>query len=118
MALEGVSTKAYAKPIAGLDVAEDLIEFLWKCDEYEFTHPRMRLQLVFSIILFTFLGSRPGEIIESEAWKDSNEGLWYGDIELSRQNTVEYKGLVLHVRLRNRKCQRKNEANTFVILAY
>ena len=62
-----ISTDAYKKPVAPLLVAEDLIQFLWMCDEYQFTHPRARLQLAFAIILMTFTGSRPGEFIESAA---------------------------------------------------
>lgn len=62
-----ISTDAYKKPVAPLLVAEDLIQFLWMCDEYQFTHLRARLQLAFAIILMTFTGSRLGEFIESEA---------------------------------------------------
>jgi hypothetical protein len=67
-----IRTGAYIKPVAPLLVAEDLIHFMWVCDEYQFAHPRARLQLAFSNVLITYLGSRPGEIIESAAWKHSN----------------------------------------------
>jgi hypothetical protein len=38
------------------------------------------------------MGSRPGEVIESIGWKDSNEGLLYGDVKVMGKtmlNTVE-----------------------------
>jgi integrase len=107
-----ISTDAYKKPVAPLLVAEDLIQFLWMCDEYQFTHPRARLQLAFAIILMTFTGSRPGEFIESEAWKHSNEGLLYGDIDLVRYQNETYVGFLLLIRLRNRKGHRNNKKHS------
>jgi integrase len=107
-----VATEAYQKPVAPLLVAEDLIRFMWMCDEYQFTHPRARLQLAFAIILMTFTGSRPGEFIESAAWKHSNEGLLYGDIDLVRYQNDTYVGFLLLVRLRNRKGHRNNKKHS------
>ncbi|KAF2201613.1 hypothetical protein GQ43DRAFT_486811 [Delitschia confertaspora ATCC 74209] len=80
--LEGVSTKARPKLIANLKVTEDLVIFLWKSDEYQYKHPRIRMQIVFLILIFSLLGSRPGELVESEAWVASNEGICYKDVEL------------------------------------
>jgi hypothetical protein len=107
-----IATDANAKPIAPLPVAEDLIRFLWVCDEYQFAHPRARLQLAFSIALMSFLGSRPGEFIESAAWKHSNEGFLYGDIDLLRFQNDTYVGFVLHLRLRLRKGHRNNKKHS------
>ncbi|CAN9286059.1 unnamed protein product [Alternaria alternata] len=115
---EKIGTGAYIKPVAPLLVAEDLIQFMWVCDEYQFAHPRARLQLAFSIVLMTYLGSRPGEIIESAAWKHSNEGLLYGDITLVRFQNEEYVGFLLHVKLRNRKGHRNNKKHSPVMLLY
>jgi hypothetical protein len=107
-----IATGAYTKPVAPLPVAEDLIRFMWVCDEYQFTHPRARLQLAFSVVLMTLLGSRPGEFIESAAWKHSNEGLLYGDIDLVRYQNGTYVGFLLHLRLRNRKGHRNNKKHS------
>ncbi|KAF1935516.1 hypothetical protein EJ02DRAFT_439182 [Clathrospora elynae] len=83
LVLEGlVSTAARPKPVAPLPVAEDLIYFLWACDEYQDMHPRARLQLSFSILLMCSLGTRPGEFVESDAWKHTNEGLLYKDVDV------------------------------------
>ncbi|KAF2274582.1 uncharacterized protein EI97DRAFT_444049 [Westerdykella ornata] len=46
-----ISTKVRHKPVALFEVAEDLVTFLWKADEYEFLHSRIRLQLAFLIII-------------------------------------------------------------------
>jgi hypothetical protein len=101
-----ISTAARPKPVAPLPVAEDLIHFLWACDEYQELHPRARLQLPFSILLMCSLGTRPGEFVESDAWKHTNEGLLYKDVTLEYQNDLEYCGYLLKVRLRNRKGHR------------
>jgi hypothetical protein len=104
---EQLSTRSYKKPIAPLAVTRDLVRFLLVCDEYE-SHSRIVVQLVFSLLLLTFMGSRPGEVIESKAWKDSNEGLLYGDVVLMRQEDSTYTGFALQVCLRNRKGHQSN----------
>jgi hypothetical protein len=109
-----LSTAAKTKPVAPLPVAEDLIQFLWTCDEYQGMHPRVRLQLSFAILLMCSLGTRPGEFIESDAWKDTNEGLLYDDVELIYQDNDEYTGYLLKVRLRNRKGHRDNDKHAYV----
>jgi hypothetical protein len=110
-----VSTLARCKPVAPLPVAEDLVHFLWACDEYQM-HPRARLQLAFSIILMTLQGNRPGEFIESEAWKNSNEGLIYEDITLIRWHDVTYSGYLLQLKMRNRKGYRDNAKHSYASL--
>ncbi|KAF1935092.1 hypothetical protein EJ02DRAFT_486881 [Clathrospora elynae] len=66
----------------------------------------------------TLLGSRPGEFIESAAWKHSNEGLLYGDIDLVRYKNGTYAGFLLHLRLRNRKGHQNNKKHLPVMLLY
>jgi integrase len=102
-----VSTSARPKPLAPLAVAEDIIRFLFTCDEYRGLHFRLRNQLAFAIQLMLLIGVRPGEIIESDAWHQSNEGLHYKDIELIHQCTATYQGWLLYVKLRNRKGHRE-----------
>ena len=102
-----VSTCARKKPLAPLGVAEDIIRFLFTCDEYMGLHHRLRNQMAFAIQLMLLIGVRPGEIIESDAWRQSNEGLHYGDVELIYQRTETYHGWLLYVKLRNRKGHRE-----------
>lgn len=78
--IECLSTGAYKKPIAPVEVTRDLVRFLLLCDEYEFPHQRILTQTIFALLLLTFGGPRSGELIESDGWKDSNEGLLYGDV--------------------------------------
>jgi hypothetical protein len=106
---EHLSTQAYKKPIAPLPVTRDLIRFLLACDEYDFPHPRIIIQLVFFLLLLTVMGIRPGEAIESEGWKNSNEGLLYSDVVVMRREDSQYTGIVLEVRLRFRKGHRSNQ---------
>ncbi|KAF1359213.1 hypothetical protein EJ07DRAFT_121068 [Lizonia empirigonia] len=61
---------------------------------------------------------RPGEFIESAAWKHSNEGLLYGDIDLVRYQNGTYIGFLLHLRLRNRKGHRNNKKHSPIMLLY
>ncbi|KAJ5055093.1 hypothetical protein J3E72DRAFT_178899, partial [Bipolaris maydis] len=112
---EGLSTKAYDKPLAPLNVSKDVIRFLWVCDEYQFQHPRVRLQLAFSILMLTLMGMRPGEFIESSNWKESNEGLLYRDVKLLRSSEAD-GGFMLHVQLRNRKGHRHNHKQGALML--
>lgn len=110
---EGLSTKAYDKPLAPLHVSKDIVRFLWACDEYRFQHPRARLQLAFSMVILTLMGTRPGEFIESSNWKDTNEGLLYRDVKLLR-SSEDNGQFVLHVQLRNRKGHRHNQKQGYV----
>lgn len=90
-------------------VVEDVLHFLWACDEHSFKHRRERLQLAFCIIIFGSLGIRPGEIVESNTHRGSNEGLKYKDCELIMLRSGKLK-LVFKRRLR--KGQRDRPENT------
>jgi hypothetical protein len=87
---------------------EDVVKFIWKCSKHSFAHPRVRLQLF--VILFAYVGSRPEELIVSDAWKNSYEGLHYGDVELKYGIANEYTRLVLQIILRNRKGKSSNDS--------
>ncbi|KAF3049144.1 hypothetical protein E8E11_005165 [Didymella keratinophila] len=102
-----LSTVARPKPLAPIEVAKDIIRFLFASDEYKHLHPRIRNQMAFAIQLLLFVGVRPGEVVESDAWYQSNEGLLYKDIELVRSWNTDHPGWRLHVTLRNRKGHRE-----------
>ncbi|KAF2835316.1 hypothetical protein M501DRAFT_906601, partial [Patellaria atrata CBS 101060] len=72
------------KPMASYPVTKDLLKYLWIFDTFEYVHPRCRIQLHFIILLLSDLGLRPGELIESRCWLESNEGLYYKDITLTK----------------------------------
>ncbi|KAF2278993.1 uncharacterized protein EI97DRAFT_440482 [Westerdykella ornata] len=113
-----ISTKARHKPVAPFAVAEDLVTFLWKADEYEFLHSRIRLQLAFLIVILALVGCRLGEVVESTAYAGSNEGLHYKDFQLGRKSTTAYTGYFLLVRLRCRKGVRNTEKHAPQLLLY
>jgi hypothetical protein len=105
-----ITSAGYAKPIATVEVSRDLIRLLWACDEYQHPHPRGLVQLAFLINLYADLGTRPEEVLESDAWLGSNEGLLYGDIALKRRLKGRMKGQYqIVVKLRNRKGPRSNK---------
>lgn len=110
------NTKCREKPLADIEVTKDLLYFLWACDEYCFKHPRVRVQLAFAILILVFTGLRPGEFVESSAWRGSNEGLKYKDVILQALPCTNGEvRFVLEIKLRNRKNHRENEANRYVI---
>lgn len=91
-------------------VVEDLLYYLWACDEHVFKHPRMRLQLAWSIILSAYAGLRPGEFIESSRYRGTNQGLKYGDVEIL---WIERDGVpIIHLKVtfQLRKNQRRDES--------
>ncbi|KAF2818937.1 hypothetical protein CC86DRAFT_308295, partial [Ophiobolus disseminans] len=87
-----ITSARYAKPIATVGVTQDLLRFLWACNEYQHPHARWFIQLAFLTNLYTFLGTRPGEVIESDAWLNSNKGLHYKDFYLKRCIIGAFKG--------------------------
>lgn len=79
---EGASWSADPKGLANFIVVEDIINYLWTCDEHIFKHPRERLQLAFAILVLGSLGMRPGELVQSNLYPGSNDGLKYKDCSL------------------------------------
>lgn len=112
-----LSTNARPKPLAPVAVAKDVITFLFASDEYKHMHPRIRNQMAFAIQLLLLIGVRPGEVVESDAWYQTNEGLLYKDIELVRSCNNNHPGWRLHVKLRNRKGHREYKKHAYAILA-
>lgn len=103
--------KVREKPLANKPVVADLLHFLWACDEREFSHPRVRLQISLSMLLMLFLGLRPGEFVESSAHRKSNEGIVYKDLTLLY--VVQEGGVqkfVVLLRLRYRKFGRGDDS--------
>lgn len=76
------STCAHAKPLAPVAVAKDIIKFLFASDEQKYLHTRIHNQVTFAIHSMLVVNVRPGEVIESDAWYQTNEGLLQNTIEL------------------------------------
>lgn len=87
-----VSTQGRRKPLACLEVVEDLIRFKYCSDEYTGNHSRMWNQAGFATCMMLYVGLRPGELIESHAWMQSNEGFHYKDIDLVHRVSEDYTG--------------------------
>jgi hypothetical protein len=110
--LGALSTKRREKPLADLLVIRDLIDFLWRLDEYDFIHPRNKLQLVCGLQLLFLLGLRPGEFVESSAHRGSNQGLYWGDVLFTSQGDENGKPFIsVALTLRLRKGQRGNRGS-------
>jgi len=112
----GASTKGRPKPLANIQVVKDVLYFLWACDEYVFKHSRVRVQLSFAILVMAYQGLRPGEFVESSAYRGSNEGLKYRDITLTAILSEGGIRWVLQVTIRNRKNHRNKESGSIVHL--
>ena len=63
------------------------------------------------------IGVRPGEIVESDAWYKSNEGLLYKDNELVYFQSSAYTGWLLHVKPRNRKGYRELKKHAYFTIS-
>ncbi|KAF4556065.1 Hypothetical protein D9617_1g079400 [Elsinoe fawcettii] len=125
--LENASTKAKEKPLASPEVVIDVIDFLWRFDEYAFKTeaPRWRLQISFALLLMLFFGLRPGEFTDNRSdnkRKDENDtlaigdGFKYGDFEpiaIAQDGGIRW---VLKVRLRLRKGVRHIQASNVYFL--
>ena len=85
--------------------SEENITFLWCCDEYTYTHPRIMIQLTFYILVSSYWGLRPGEIVETSIHRGSTESFQYQDISLSLFRHKETGSLIYQmvITLRNRK---------------
>ena len=59
-----------------------LTKFLWVDDKHKYDHERYRIQLCLFIQLLAYTASRPGAIIESDAYRNSNMALKYKDFKL------------------------------------
>lgn len=57
---------------------EELLEFLWKHDRYEFVKRRFCPQLAFYLLTLAFTAARPGAVVVSSCYRDSNQALTYG----------------------------------------
>jgi hypothetical protein len=76
------------------------------------------VQLTFYILVCSFWGLRPGEIVESSVHPGSNEGIKYGDITLSLVRHEQTGSLIYQIiiTLRNRKFKRDLESERYVTL--
>ncbi|KAF2632512.1 hypothetical protein BU25DRAFT_436317 [Macroventuria anomochaeta] len=98
-----VSTCARPKPNAPIPVASDIVRFLFASDEYKEFHPRIRVQMAFTIQLMSCVGSI--------------EGLLYKDVDLLYFSEPE-PGWRLHVKLRNRKEHREYKKHAYVVVVF
>ncbi|KAI6914838.1 hypothetical protein KC318_g431 [Hortaea werneckii] len=107
---EGLSTKSRPKSLADGPVVRDVLHYLWALDEYEYCHPRMRIQLSFAILLLFYIGLRPGELVESSAHNSTNEGIWYGDLDIRMKADAQgCPEFTVQILIRNRKGRRGQE---------
>ncbi|TKA23571.1 hypothetical protein B0A54_17771 [Friedmanniomyces endolithicus] len=107
---EGLSTKPRPKALADGPVVQDILRYLWVHDEFDYQHPRMRVQLTLAVYVLHYLGLRPGELVESSAHTGSNQGLWYKDLTVfAYPDTAGRARSVVQPTIRNRKNRRDRE---------
>jgi hypothetical protein len=85
--------------------SEEILKFLWYCDEYTFTYSRIMIQLTFLIMVCSFWGLLPGENINLSTHRGFNEGIEYGDItpSLARHEKTDSLIYQIVIVLQNRK---------------
>jgi hypothetical protein len=76
------------------------------------SHPRQRVQISFILLLLVYTGARSGTIVESSAYRGSNQALWYRDFQLfglrAPAGGLEF---VLNVCLRYEKGKRESDVD-------
>ena len=67
------------------------------------------------LLLATFTASRPGAIVESDNYRNSNQSLEYGEVKLrsERDSSTKKAQLVLIMYFHKRKYRRTNEETSF-----
>ena len=89
---------------------KDVLYFMWALDEFEFNHPRVRPQIALSLLLMLYIGLRPGEFVESNAHRGSNEGLHWGDVQFMMIADCNGQPLWrVELKMRNRTHDRNRE---------
>ncbi len=96
---------ATEKLVADQSVLNDLIHYLFVCDEHEFRDDRFRVQLAFAMLVQAYIGCRPGSIVETGTRWSTNDGLFYQDVTLQAERTNDDLHFVMTVYLRHRKSQ-------------
>ena len=104
--LEDTNAGTRDKPIANHTTLKSLIHYLFVCDETQFQHERLRVQLALSMLIMAYTGSRPGAILESMYHKQSNDRLRYKDVEVNLVRVKDIVRLTLALKFRNRKNRR------------
>ena len=64
--VEEISLHQREKPVVDRDVLENLVHCLLVCDETDFQDERVRVQLVLFALIMSFVGVRPGTIVEPQ----------------------------------------------------
>lgn len=89
---------------------------MWRLDEAEYNHPRVRPQIALSLLLMLYIGTRPGEFVESNAHRNSNEGLHWRDVQFmmvpDRNGQPIWR---VELQMRNRKHDREREDKMYVL---
>ena len=73
----GLKDLAYAKEFADWTDVKIMIHYIIALDLHEYKQNRFRVQLVFLYLLFSASGERPGAVVRSEAYRNTNDALRY-----------------------------------------
>ena len=69
---------------------EVLLRHLWTEDDFRYGCERYRVQLALMLHIMTGTGSRPGALVESSAYKNTNEGLKYKVYHFPSSNLTHF----------------------------
>lgn len=73
----GLSSKGRAKPTADTQDLDALIHHLWAEDKHTYRQEFDRVKLAFYLLLLAYTAARPGAVIVSDAYRNSNQALSY-----------------------------------------
>ena len=73
----GLSSKPRAKPMLVSQDLDVLLQFLWVKDQHVYKRERLRVQLALYLLILAYTVARPGAVIVSDAYRQSNQSLTF-----------------------------------------
>lgn len=73
-----LSNKSRPKPVASHEDVEEYLRFLWIEDTHAHVLPITKAQIACFLLMLTFAAARPGAVVVSDCYRNSNEALTFG----------------------------------------
>jgi hypothetical protein len=70
-----LSSKARPKPMAASQELDVLLRYLWAEDQHIFKQEHFRVQLALYLLILSYTAARPGTLVVSDAYRNSDEAL-------------------------------------------
>ncbi|KAI9743757.1 MAG: hypothetical protein M1818_002489 [Claussenomyces sp. TS43310] len=73
----GLSRILRAKPMAGGQDLDILLQYLWVQDQHAYKKERSRVQIALYLLILAYTAARPGAVVVSDAYRNSNQAITY-----------------------------------------